>query len=256
MSCEKMSVDQLSRMGVAELQSNKDMRERSCSNPVPGWNIENIGSDIDFAFGARSGWKSSQGGINSEVSEPVYEVLGGVRKEVPSNMSVAELQSYEKNRMFSGQRCDLVIGQSESSSKKCTVCTVQNVQNVTNLAKSRQIRCISADTKGGPSNKRGGGHALEVIQQFEESLLGKTDKKIRPSTLARKFGKIQRGNNNIPNLVNTTPTKRKLLIDQNIHTLISSFENTTANHLCGGVGGEEKVRPSEGGILTWQVETT
>jgi hypothetical protein len=56
------------------------------------------------------------------------------------------------------------------------------------------------------------------------------------ATLARKFGKIQRGSN-IPNLVNITPTERKLIIDKNIHTLISSFENTTANHLCGGVGG-------------------
>ena len=207
-SREKMSVDQLSMMGVAEFKPNKTMSDSLCNS---------------------------------------------MSEDKPSKMSVAELQSYEQNRMFSGQRCDLVIGQSASSSKKCTVCTVQNV---TNLAKSRQIRCISADTKGGPSSKRGGGHALEVIQQFEESLLGKTDKQIRPSTLARKFGKIQRGNNNIPNLVNITPTKRKLLIDQNIHTLISSFENTTANHLCGGVGGEEKVRPSEGGIMTWQMETT
>ena len=193
------------------------------------------------------------------MSEPVCQVLGSGSEEISSKMSVAELQSYEHNGMVSGQKCDLVIGQREGSSKKY-------VQNVTNLAKSRQIRCISADTKGGPSSIRGGGHALKVIQEFEESLLGKTDKQIiskstgdtekksvvspslsseKTRTLARKFGKIQRGNN-ISILVNITPTKRKLIIDQYIHTLISNFENTAANHHCGG--GGEKVRPSEGCI--------
>ena len=44
-SREKMSVDQLSMMGVAELQSNKDMGNSLCGNLVPGWS-ENIGTDI------------------------------------------------------------------------------------------------------------------------------------------------------------------------------------------------------------------
>ena len=52
-----------------------------------------------------------------------------------------ELQSNGHSGMVSGKKCDLVIGQREGSSKKY-------VQNVTNLAKSKQIRCISADTKG------------------------------------------------------------------------------------------------------------
>jgi hypothetical protein len=93
-SCEKLSVDQLSMKGVAELQSNKTV-----SNS-----------------------------LSSSMSE-----------DKSSKMS------YEHNGMVSGQKCDLVIGQREGSSKKY-------VQNVTNLAKSRQIRCISADTKGGPSS--------------------------------------------------------------------------------------------------------
>jgi hypothetical protein len=76
-SCEKMSVDQLRMMGVAELQSNKDMRNSLCSNPVPGWS-EDIGTDIDLAFSARPGWKSSQGGINCKLAKHVSEVLGGV----------------------------------------------------------------------------------------------------------------------------------------------------------------------------------
>jgi hypothetical protein len=48
-----------------------------------------------------------------------------------------------------------------------------------------------------------------------------------------------------------TPTKRKLIIDQNIDTLISSFEDTAANFIRGEGwgGGEEKVQPSEGGVL-------
>ena len=109
------------------------------------------------------------------------QVLGSVSEEISSKMSVAELQSCEHNGMVSGQICDIVIGQSESSRKMCTVCTactVKNVQIATNLAKSRQTRCIFADTKGGPSSKRGGGHALEVIQHYEESLHGKTGKQI------------------------------------------------------------------------------
>ena len=86
----------------------------------------------------------------------------------------------------------------------------------TNLAKSRLSKCISTDTKGGPSSIRGGGHALKVIQLFEESLHGKTDKQIitqntdntenisvvpssisskKTFTLASKFGNIQRVNN-------------------------------------------------------------
>ena len=32
-----------------------------------------MGTDVDFALGARSGWKISQGGANSEVSEPMCQ---------------------------------------------------------------------------------------------------------------------------------------------------------------------------------------
>ena len=95
---------------------------------------------------------------------------------------------------------------------------------------------------GLPSNIRGGRHALEVIQQFEFSISSE-------KTLARKFGNIQRVNN-ISKLLNIMPLKRKLIINQNIHSLTSSFEDTAANH---GVGGE-KVRPSEGGILLLRME--
>jgi hypothetical protein len=95
-------------------------------------NLQDIGTDIDFAFSARPGRKSSQGGINGKVSEPVCEVLGGVSGEISSNMSVAELQSCEQNGMVSGQICDIVIGQSESLK-----CTAKNVQIVTILAESR-----------------------------------------------------------------------------------------------------------------------
>ena len=48
------------------------------------------------------------------------QVLGSVSEEISSKMSVAELQSYEHNGMVSGQICDIVIGQSESSKKMCT----------------------------------------------------------------------------------------------------------------------------------------
>ena len=91
---------------------------------------------------------------------------------------------------------------------------------------------------------------MKVIQQFEENLHGKTDEQnITHSTdstanisfvssmsskkifiQGRKFGNIHRVNNTTK-LVNITPTKRKLIIDQNIHSLISSFEDTAANHL-------------------------
>ena len=74
-----------------------------------------------------------------------------------------------------------MIGQSEISKKMCTVCTactVKNVQIETNLTRSRQNRCISTDPTGGPSRSRGGGHSLEVIQHFEESLLGKAGTQI------------------------------------------------------------------------------
>ena len=74
-------------------------------------------------------------------------------------MSVAEPQSYERIDMV--MKCDCVIGQSESSDNKCTVCTVENVQSATNLAKSRQIRCIFTDTRGGPSSIRGRGACIE-----------------------------------------------------------------------------------------------
>ena len=37
--------------------------------------------------------------------------------------------------------------------------------------------------------------------------------------------------------MNLTPTKRKLISDENIHSLICRFENTTSNHLHGGGGG-------------------
>ena len=202
-SCEKMSVDQLSMMGVAKLQSNTVMGNSSCSS---------------------------------------------MSEEKSSMMSVAELQSYERIDMV--KKCYCVIGQSESSDNKCTVCTVENGQSATNLAASRIIKCISTSTKGGPSSVRGGGHELKVIQQFEENLHGKTEKQnITHSTDStekisfvssisskktliqdRKFGNMHRVNNTTT-LVNITPTKRKLSIDQNIHSLISSFEDTAANHL-------------------------
>ena len=42
---------------------------------------EDVGMDIDSAFGARPGWKSSQGGANSRVSYPVYQDLKTRSKE-------------------------------------------------------------------------------------------------------------------------------------------------------------------------------
>ena len=184
------------------------------------------------------------------MSEPVYEVLGGVRREVPSNVSVAELQSYEQNKNIKEHICDNVIGQSASSENMCAVCTVcteNDIQHVESLAVSGQSRCIITHTKGGQSSSEGGGYALSVVNQFEENLPGKAAKKgdsedisniisfvssvpylKKTQLLARKFGsKVQKSN---LTSVNITPTKRKLLADNNIHTLISSFENTAASH--------------------------
>jgi hypothetical protein len=41
-----------------------------------------ISEDVGFAFGARSGWKNSQGGANSEVSEPKCQVVKDVNQLV------------------------------------------------------------------------------------------------------------------------------------------------------------------------------
>ena len=116
-----------------------------------------------------------------------------------------------------------MIGQSASSENMCTVCTVcteKNVQHVENLAISVQNRCIFTHTKGGQSSSGGGGYALTVIKQFEESLPGKAGKKsvsentdnisvVSPSSsskkthlLARRFGKIGEQNSDKTKITN------------------------------------------------------
>ena len=51
--------------------------------------VRNIELDIDSAFGARPGWKSSQGGANSRVSDPVYQDLKTRSKEPSGAASLA-----------------------------------------------------------------------------------------------------------------------------------------------------------------------
>ena len=54
--------------------------------------MEDMGTEIDSAFVARAGWKRSQGGNNSRVSEPVCEMLS-------VDMSVAELHNTKECHM-------------------------------------------------------------------------------------------------------------------------------------------------------------
>jgi hypothetical protein len=111
----------------------------------------------------------------------------------------------------------------------------------------------------GPPGLNGGGCALEVIQHFEENSLRKTDKQIvlenisfvksttsseRTPTVSRMFGKPKR-KHNLTSSVKITQTERKLILDRNTNTLISSFENMTAIHLCGWVAGRKSGQARE-----------
>jgi hypothetical protein len=51
--------------------------------------VRNTKVDIDSAFGARPGWKSSQGCANSRVSDPVYQDLKTRCKEPSGAASLA-----------------------------------------------------------------------------------------------------------------------------------------------------------------------
>ena len=128
------------------------------AGPVPG-HTEHMGTDSDFAFGARSGWKSSQGGTNSEVSEPVCQVLRSVSEyskcedRILPSMSVAQLRvsvdqpnvakcedrilpsmSVAQPRVSVDQpsiakmRCQdaRVDGETSGGQYVCTVCTMQH----------------------------------------------------------------------------------------------------------------------------------
>ena len=141
--CEKLGVEQLSMMVVAELKSNKSMRIISCDN----------------------------------VKE--HGVMG-----------VAELKCVEFDNKKKEHYCGSGGGQREGTSLECTVCTVvwsgecgesMNGPSATNLATSRVKRCTFTFTKGGPSVKRGGGQASEIIRRFEERK-GNTDNNIAHSS--------------------------------------------------------------------------
>ena len=58
-----------------------------------------MGTDSDFAFGARSGWKRSQGGTNSEVSEPMCQVVRGVSNYAEGEDRVLPSLSVAQPRM-------------------------------------------------------------------------------------------------------------------------------------------------------------
>jgi hypothetical protein len=58
------------------------------ASPVPG-QCKDMGLKIDFAVGARSGLKSSQGGADSSVSEPVLQELKSVSKDPSGVASLA-----------------------------------------------------------------------------------------------------------------------------------------------------------------------
>ena len=58
------------------------------ASPVPR-QVRNRELDVDSAFGATPGWKSSQGGVNSRVSDPVYRDLKTGSKEPSEAASLA-----------------------------------------------------------------------------------------------------------------------------------------------------------------------
>ena len=132
-----------------------------------------MGSDIDFAFGARSGWRSSQGGINSKVSEPVCQVLESVSKYakcedgVLPSMSVAQLRVSEYQPSIVEVSCQdaRVDGKTSDGQYVCTVCTVEHEvcegagrctigQESTNQRIRKRCSVIIANAKGGTNSIR------------------------------------------------------------------------------------------------------
>ena len=114
------------------------------------------------------------------------------------------------------------------------------------------MRCPFTYTKGGQSIERGGGQASNIIQRFEERK-EKTDINIAhrsdSSVSFKKISSVSSRKISFPNFNNRkltdsnmllTPTKRKLISDQNIQSLICNYENTTTNHLRGGWRGVVK----------------
>ena len=168
----------------------------------------------------------------------------GMSVEQLSMMGVAELQCKVDLSMKNERKCGCDIGVSEVPSKKCTVCTVEtgvlcggsgNGPSAAILASPRVKRCKFAYTNGGPYNTGGGGQASKIIQHFEEKVRGgiKTDVNIAHISFSNfKTRTLQK-----ENIDNLTPTKRKLIENENIHSLICNFESSTMNHLCWGREG-------------------
>ena len=115
------------------------------------------------------------------------------------------------------------------------------------LASPRVKRCKFAYTNGGPSNTGGGGQASKIIQHFEEKLRGgiKTDVNIAHISFSNfKTRTLQKENiDNVNSQNMLTRTKRKLIENENIHSLICNFESSTTNHLCGEGVVESPAKP-------------
>ena len=88
-----------------------------------------MGRDVDFAFGARSGWKSSQGGANSEGSEPLCQT-----EEIGIQPSVAQPSHSKEDESTNLDATVNVVSPNES---KDVMSTVQLIDD--------EIVCASKD---------------------------------------------------------------------------------------------------------------
>jgi hypothetical protein len=100
-----------------------------------------MGTDIDFAFGARPGWKSSQGGANSEGSETVCQT-----NEIEIQPGVAQ-PSHSKDVMSTVQPIDyeeVCASKDVMSTTQSEVCKPSNSKDVMSTVQQIVYEEVSA----------------------------------------------------------------------------------------------------------------